>query len=491
MPIHPGAPCRCAPSLRAALTALPAALRSGLLASLLAGCSALPGPSRPASVPAVAAWQAPLPQPGAGVDAAAWWQRFGDPLLPVLVESAQAASADLVAARARFERTRAARIAAESARLPQAGLAVSAARATASPLAAPATSAGATLQAGWDIDWLGAARAGADAAQAREAAAVASWHAVRVALAAETASAYASLRACEAQFDQAELDAASRAESARLTALSARAGLVAPADAALAEASAAQGRSQVASLRTQCDTFVKALVEVTGWSEPALRERLGAGRARVPVPPPVAVGRVPADVLQQRPDLYAAAREVEAAAGEAVQAAARERPQITIGGSLGAITLRSGGADAHGAVWSVGPLSVNMPLFDGGRRAADTVAARAAYDAAVASWQARARQAVREVEQALVTLDGVAARSADARVAAEGFEASLRATEARQRAGLASMIELESARRTAVAARSALLELERERALAWIALYRALGGGWNESLPLPPAPASK
>ena len=229
-------------------------------------------------------------------------------------------------------------------------------------------------------------------------------------------------------------------------------------------------------------------MEVTGWAEPALRERLAAGRARVPAPPPVAVGRVPADVLQQRPDLYAAAREVEAAAGDAVQAAARERPQVSIGGSLGALTVRSGGADVNGAVWSLGPLAVSLPLFDGGRRAADTAAAQAAYDAALAAWQARVRQAVREVEQALVALDGVAARSADARVAAEGFEASLRATEARQRGGLASMIELESARRTAVAARSALVELERERALAWIALYRALGGGWNESLPLPPAP---
>ena len=457
-----------------------------LLVSLLAGCSTLPGPAQPASPAAAPAWQAPLP--GDGVEAAAWWQRFGDPLVPVLVESAQAASADLAAARARVERARAARSAAESARLPQAGFGVSAARAVASPLAAPATSAGATLQASWEIDWLGAARAGAGAAQAREAAAVAGWHAARVALAAETASTYASLRACEAQLAQAELDAASRAESARLTALTARAGFAAPADAALADASAAQGRSQVASLRTQCDSLVKALVEVTGWAEPALRERLAAGRARVPAPPPVAVRRVPADVLQQRPDLYAAAREVDAAAGDAVQAAARERPQVSIGGSLGALTVRSGGADVNGAVWSLGPLAVSLPLFDGGRRAADTAAAQAAYDAAVAAWQARVRQAVREVEQALVALDGVAARSADARVAAEGFEASLRATEARQRGGLASMIELESARRTAVAARSALVELERERALAWIALYRALGGGWNESLPLPPAP---
>jgi outer membrane protein TolC len=83
------------------------------------------------------------------------------------------------------------------------------------------------------------------------------------------------------------------------------------------------------------------------------------------------------------------------------------------------------------------------------------------------------------VEEALVTLESAATREADVGVAAEGFEASLRAADARWRGGVGSLFELEDARRSALAARGALVELRRERATAWINLYRALGGGWS------------
>jgi outer membrane protein TolC len=120
-----------------------------------------------------------------------------------------------------------------------------------------------------------------------------------------------------------------------------------------------------------------------------------------------------------------------------------------------------------------------LPLFDGGTRRANVDAARARYDEAVALYRGKLRGAVREVEEALVALQSTAARSDDAKIAAEGFEASYRATEARYQGGLASLFELEDARRTTVASRIALIELRRERTIAWIALYRALGGGWS------------
>ncbi len=105
-------------------------------------------------------------------------------------------------------------------------------------------------------------------------------------------------------------------------------------------------------------------------------------------------------------------------------------------------------------------------------------AAQARYDEAVALYTARVRQAVREVEQALVSLDSARQRGDDARAAAEGFRTAFRATQARYDSGLASLIELEDVRRTALAAETALVTLQREGLTAWIALYRALGGGW-------------
>ena len=94
---------------------------------------------------------------------------------------------------------------------------------------------------------------------------------------------------------------------------------------------------------------------------------------------------------------------------------------------------------------------------------------------------AQLRNAVREVENALIALQSTAARSTDAQTASDGFAASLRATDARYRGGLGTLFELEDARRSAVAAQIALIDLQRERVSAWIALYRALGGGWSDA----------
>ncbi|MFO1212721.1 MAG: TolC family protein [Paenacidovorax caeni] len=132
--------------------------------------------------------------------------------------------------------------------------------------------------------------------------------------------------------------------------------------------------------------------------------------------------------------------------------------------------------------WTIGLLALSVPLFDGGGspRCADRCGAGPSGDEAASQYRAKVRQAVSEVEQAPVRLQSTAERSASARTAAEGLAASsFDATEARWRGGLASLVELEDARRTALAAENALVALQHERQTAWIALYRAAGGGWK------------
>ena len=103
------------------------------------------------------------------------------------------------------------------------------------------------------------------------------------------------------------------------------------------------------------------------------------------------------------------------------------------------------------------------------------------YEEAVIQYAARVRQAVREVAEALVNLESARERSEDARVAVEGYRASFAAAEARYRSGLGSLIEMEDQRRVLLNAQTALVTLQRERVAAWIALYRALGGGWERA----------
>jgi outer membrane protein, multidrug efflux system len=448
----------------------------------LAACASLPKPeAAPAVAPAAApaAWQAPLPHDGQPTELARWWQQFNDPVLSQLIESAQAVNPSVATARSRIEQSRATRVAAQAALGPTLDASASASRGRQDLSLPLGSSVSAGLQAGWEFDLFGANRAGRDAAQARLDGASASWHDARVSVAAEVANQYTALRACEAQLAQTQLDATSRAETSRLTELAARSGFQAPANAALARASAAQGNSLLTQQRAQCELVVKALVALTGMDEPALRARLVDGAARLPQPAQIAIARVPADALAQRPDLYSAARDVLAASADVTQSSAQRYPRISLSGSIGAARFSTGAGTLDGTVWSLGPVSVSLPLFDGGTRRANVVAARARHDDASAAYAAKLRGAVREVEEALITLQSTADRNADAQVATEGFGASYVAAQARYKGGLASLFELEDARRTAVQAQSALIELQRERVAAWISLYRALGGGWS------------
>jgi multidrug efflux system outer membrane protein len=143
--------------------------------------------------------------------------------------------------------------------------------------------------------------------------------------------------------------------------------------------------------------------------------------------------------------------------------------------------LRLNGDTSELSTWSVGPLAISVPIFDGGRRRANIEAAQARYVEAAALYRAQARNAVREVEQALVSLDATAERTRDVQTSVAGFQASFNGTEARYRSGLASLVELEDARLQLLAAQTAEASLQLERLNAWVALYRALGGGWTRT----------
>ncbi len=443
------------------------------------GACTLPRPAAEVPAPVPAGWQAPLPHQGRVADLARWWEQAGDPLLVELIGAAEDISPTVAQARSRIVQARATQTAARAALLPTLDGQATASRGANENVGGLATTAQANLQAGWEIDLFGGNAAASDAARERLSGAGARWHEARVSVAAEVAQQLSSWRQCTRQLAVAESDARSRGETARLSAESQRAGFTAPATAALADASFADARVRAAQQRMQCEIDVKTLVALTGRPEPELRARLAAAPAPRTPDALFAIPDLPAQTIAQRPDVYAAEREVAAASAEVGNARAQRYPRLTLGGSIGRGTVRTGGVEVSSNTWSIGPVALSVPLFDGGRRAAQVDAASARYDEAVATYRATVRQAVSEVEQALVRLDSTAARSTDARRAAEGYRRSFDGTQARWQAGLASLVELEDARRTALASETALVALEQERMAAWIALYRAAGGGWD------------
>ncbi|RSZ35150.1 MULTISPECIES: efflux transporter outer membrane subunit [unclassified Variovorax] len=476
-------------------------LRLNLMTALclgvgLSGC-ALTRPPAQVEAPVPAQWHAPLPHGGSLASLANWWSQLDDPLLVELIAAAEAASPNVASAAARVAEARFTRVQTGAALLPSLDGTASASRGTSgfssgssssSSLSAstPITTLQAGLQSKWEIDLFGRLRADRDAAEAKQSSANAKWHDARVAVAAETANAYFAERACQQQLRVSESDARSRSETARLTDLSAKAGFTAPADAALARASASDASGRLTQQRAQCAVQRKALVALSGVDETTLEGKLAAAPAQRALPAVGSIASVPAEAISQRPDVYAAELGVASASADVGSAEAERYPKLTLSGSIGRTQYRVDGVRQSLETWTVGPLSLTVPLLDGGSRKANTEAAKARYAEAVSLYRSNVRQAVREVEEALVNLDATNARTADADAAVKNYQASFDATQARYSGGLASLFELEDSRRTLFSAQTARVTLQRERTEAWVALYRSMGGGWNrQSAPAP------
>lgn len=468
------------------------------LAACAAGMLDTPGPQTTQSTPpAPSTWQAQQPaqeKPHAGSTArlADWWAQFNDLSLDALIAAAQEHSSTLAQAAATIARSRADAIAAGVAAAPNLDAIASANKAAftfGGPLAYR-TQAQLGVQSSWEIDLFGGLAHQRESAQASLEANLAAWHDARVSLAAEVAGSYFSLRLCQIQLVQTTADAHSLAQTASMTAAAGTAGLQSHASVALAQSAAAEAAASLSQRRAQCEISVKSLVALSAIEESALRALLAASAPSnallLPEPQRFAIDSVPARVLAQRPDVAAAERRLAAARADIGQAEAQRYPRLTLAGSITPTRIALGAAPALAlTTWSIGP-SLLLPLFDSGRRDANLHALRAQYAAADAHYRAKVRAAVREVEEALVRLASAAERAADSATGARGYRTNFSAAQSRLQAGLGSRLDTEAARRLSLAGEATLVALAQERLAAWIALYRAVGGGWEPDTPGPP-----
>lgn len=455
------------------------------LSTALSGCGLIkvgPDYARPA-LPLPGEWQArhtALPHGGSIATLVDWWRQFDDPLLAELIEATEKESATLAQAWARMAAARFDAAAAGAIRFPSADLKATSQRS--------AMAMGATLMhqrsreigvlASWELDLFGGLARQQESTLASLEASQARWHEARVSLAADTALAYLEFRYLERQVAQAQSDAASRRESARLSEALGSAGFQSSADVALALGSAAEASGTLTEMRARRDLALKAMVALTGLAEPELNTRLQAHSGRFPTPAAFAVAEVPAAALSQRPDLAAAERDLAAASAKIGYITSLGLPQISLTGNLSATRLNNDGVPLSARTWGFGPTLV-LPLSEGKKLAAGVASARAQYTASESVYRQKARDAVKEVEQALVRLQAARDRREDVSRAAAGYRAAFLATETRQKAGLAGLMDLEVSRRLALTADLAVASWEQEQVAAWIALYRAVGGGWS------------
>lgn len=459
----------------------------------LAGCAAS-GPDPSPSAESATAWRnAPplatgngaggtlLPHQGTVAGMAQWWGGLGDPYLQDLISRAQALSPTVSAARLRMTQARVSQIQAGAAGGPLAEANVGLSRGVNTVGYPVATGLIASAQASWELDLFGGVKANQQAAEARLDGAAAAWHDARVSVAAEVAGAYFGLKSCERLAAVAQQQAASVAESVRLTQLLVKSGLGSASQGASVQAAWTQAQSAVAQTQTQCRSARSGLMALTGEAEGPLQSHTAYDPGK-PLTPTVAlppVPTLPAQLLVQRPDVAAAQSEVTAASHDVGVANAQRYPRLGLAGSITGTRASTGAGSNNYLTWSIGPLAISLPLLDGGQRQAASDAAVARYDNAVSNYRAGVRKAVMEVEDALNSLKGSSEQATMALAQAEQIGVVQRAMQAKYQQGMASKIELEEVHRQALSAQANVYTLEQERIKAWVSLYRALGGGWQ------------
>ncbi|HNN88755.1 MAG TPA: efflux transporter outer membrane subunit [Giesbergeria sp.] len=451
------------------------------LALLLQGCAhRAPVASESPGAALPVAWNAPLP---AGVavlpqadDLARWWERFGDPQLSALVAQALQAHPSALSAQAALRQARAQARVQAAGMLPDVSLSGSAQRSRSGGQTGNSFQVG--LDAGWEPDLFGRLDAGVQASQADARAAQASLEQVHVSLSAEVALQYISLRSLQQRLAIAQRNLETQQQTLQITDWRVQAGLATSLVAEQARAAAEQTAAQVPQLQASLAQARHALAVLTGQAPAALDAALAAPQA-VPQPSQALVLDIPADTLRQRPDVRVAQERVQAALARVSQADAARYPSLRLSGSLGlrALTLGALGDSASLVHSLLG--SVAVPLFDGGATQAQVQVQQAALEQARQAYQLAVLTALKEVEDALVALQGEAARLAHLQQAAQAAGNAALLAQQRYASGLIDFASVLETQRTQLATQDALATSQANLGSNHVRLFKALGGGWQ------------
>jgi NodT family efflux transporter outer membrane factor (OMF) lipoprotein len=263
-----------------------------------------------------------------------------------------------------------------------------------------------------------------------------------------------------------------------LTTFRANGGLVTQLDVVAQRANVAQSRARIPELEQRETQLLDRLAMLLGQEPGALRAELTGVQAQ-PIPRPrLAVG-IPADLARRRPDIRAAEARLQAATAEVGFAVADLYPRITLVGTLLSEALQARDLSEWGArQWSVGP-SLSLPIFDGGRRHAVVELRERQQQEAAIAYQRTVLAAWHEIDTTLDLYVRERCRNDELAVAVEAGREAYEIASMRYRHGMSDFLVALDAQRTLLQAERALSESNTLIATRAVALYKALGGGWE------------
>lgn len=476
--------------------------RTGPVAALLLLGACTVGPDyRPPATAVPTTYSGEPPAGAAPVDLTGWWASFGDPILDGLIARVWTGNLDIWQAAARVAEARAQERAVRARGGPSANASAEAGYTRLSGNALPAGLANlgggqagrgspiglpgedfATFQAGfdasWELDLFGGQRRAGEAAHARTEAAVWSGRDAQVTLAAEVARTYLQYRALQRRIALADETLASRREELEFIRARARNGLVTTDEERRQQREIEQAAARREDLRADAEAHTHALGALLGLPPAALQDELAGPPAPVAEPMAIPLG-LPSDLLRRRPDIRAAERRLAAATADIGVATADLYPRFGLTGALQLVSRSLAALIESDSLFANGAGRLSVPLLGGGKR--ETVALRETQaEEALLAYQAVVLDALREVEDALTRL-GADRRKVEAwRASAAAARDAADTARVRQRNGLVPMAEALQARQAWLADRDALAQAEAAAAQDEVALYKALGGGWDE-----------
>jgi len=416
-----------------------------------------------------------------------WWHIFGDGTLNDLQSRALGANQDLKAAMARVEQARATARVVGSELLPTINADPSSTRQRFSANQVPSfgvvtvNNYRAPLDLSYEIDLWGRVRRGFEGARADAQASVAAFHNVLLVLNAEVAQNYFALRALDAEISIVARTLELRKNQVLLVKDRFKRGIGNDLDVARAETELATTEAEAASLAKRRAELENTLAILVGENPSAYNFPVASsngGKIWNPSPPKIPAG-LPADLLERRPDVGEAERQLAAANARIGVAKAAFFPVLSLTASGGYV---SGDIDTlfnwPSHVWSIGP-SLSLPIFAGGRNLAHYNRSKAAFEEATARYRQSILVAFGDVENSLAGIrfltDEAAAQD---RAVANSRRAAELAGE-RYRSGIASYFEVIDADSAALQAERAKAQLAGELLIASVHLIKALGGGWR------------
>jgi hydrophobe/amphiphile efflux-1 (HAE1) family protein/NodT family efflux transporter outer membrane factor (OMF) lipoprotein len=415
-----------------------------------------------------------------------WWEVFGDTNLNNLESQALQASQSLKAAVARLEQARATARVARADLLPSLNLDPSFVRQRYSPNQLPAYGAltantwQAPLDLSYEIDLWGRVRRGFESARADAQGSLAAFGNVLLTLQADVAQNYFRLQALDAEIATVSGTIDLRKEQVRLVRSRFHGGIGNDLDIARAETELATTEAEAASLAQQRAELENAIAILVGSNPSSFRLAPEAAGNWNPPAPKIPAG-LPADLLERRPDVAQAERQLASANARIGVAKAAFFPVVTLTGSGGYL---SADVDTlfnwNSRTWSLGP-SISLPIFAGGRNRANYHRSKSVFEESVANYRQQVLVAFGEVEDSLSGIRHLADQSSAQQRAVTNARRAVDLATDRYRSGIVSYIEVVDASRDALDAERGNARLAGQRLIADVQLIKALGGGWNNS----------